>query len=75
MKADAKKIKWLLDNEKQKSIERETGIAQSKLSRIKSGDIKMKNITFEVASTLTEYAEKVLKKEQQNTWHIIQYCI
>lgn len=75
MKADAKKIKWLLDNETQYSIAKETGVAQPKLSRIKSGDIKIKNITFEVASILTEYAEKVLKKDHHNTWQFIQNCI
>lgn len=59
MKADEKKIKQLLANKTQLWVAERTGIAQSKISRIKSGKIKMKNITFEVASKLTELAEEI----------------
>lgn len=59
MKADEEKIKRLLENKAQLWVAERTGIAQSKISRIKSGKIKMKNITFEVASKLTELAEEI----------------
>lgn len=59
MKADEKKIKQLLENKTQVYIAEKTGIAQSKISRIKNGNIKMKNITFEIASKLTELAEEI----------------
>lgn len=58
MKADSKKIKWLLENETQYRIAKETGVAQSKISNLKNGKIKIGNLTFEVASKLTEYAKK-----------------
>lgn len=61
MKADEKKIRKLLDSYTQVYIAENTGIAQSKISRIKSGNIKMKSITFEVASKLTEFAEEIEK--------------
>ncbi|MGG6839136.1 UNVERIFIED_CONTAM: helix-turn-helix domain-containing protein [Streptococcus canis] len=59
MKADEEKIKQLLKNKTQIYIAERTGIAQSKISRIKNGNIKMKNITFEIASKLTELAEEL----------------
>ncbi|CRV18822.1 helix-turn-helix domain-containing protein [Streptococcus equi] len=59
MKADEKKIKQLLENKTQVYIAEKTGIAQSKISRIKNGNIKLKNITFGVASKLTELAEEI----------------
>ncbi|GET81346.1 hypothetical protein Javan172_0060 [Streptococcus phage Javan172] len=59
MKADEGKIKRLLANKTQLWVAERTGIAQSKISRIKNGNIKMKNITFEVASKLTELAEEM----------------
>lgn len=59
MKADEEKIKRLLANKTQLYVAEQTGIAQSKISRIKNGNIKMKNITFEVASKLTELAEEI----------------
>lgn len=61
MKADENKIRKLLDSHTQVYIAENTGIAQSKISRIKSGNIKMKSITFEVASKLTEFAEEIEK--------------
>ena len=64
MKADEKKIRQLLDKHTQVYIAENTGIAQSKISRIKRGNIKMKNITFEVASKLTELAEEINLKEE-----------
>ncbi|MCB2845891.1 helix-turn-helix domain-containing protein, partial [Streptococcus dysgalactiae] len=51
--------KRLLANKTQLYVAERTGIAQSKISRIKNGNIKMKNITFEVASKLTELAEEI----------------
>lgn len=63
MKADSKKIKWLLDNFSQYEISKATGVAQPSLSNIKSGTRKIENLSLKVASKLTEYAEK-LKMEK-----------
>lgn len=65
MKADSKKIKWLLDNFSQYEISRATGVAQPSLSNIKSGTRKIENLSLKVASKLTEYAEE-LKMEKAN---------
>lgn len=61
MKADSKKIKWLLENETQYKISKDTGIAQSKLSSLKNGKIKLGNISLEIASKLTKYSEEIQK--------------
>lgn len=63
MKADEEKIRQLLDSHTQVYIAENTGIAQSKISRIKRGEIDMKNITFEIASKLTKFAEEIQKKQ------------
>ncbi|WP_159720496.1 XRE family transcriptional regulator [Streptococcus halichoeri] len=62
MKADSKKIEWLLDNATQYSIAKATGVTQSKLSSLKNGRIKLGNISLEVASKLTKYSEEIQKK-------------
>lgn len=59
MYADSDKIKWLLENETQYRIAKDTGINQSILSRIVNGDRKIENLTLKVASKLTEYAEEL----------------
>lgn len=63
MKADSKKIKWLLNNFSQYEISKATGVAQPSLSNIKSGTRKIENLSLKVASKLTEYAEE-LKMEK-----------
>lgn len=64
MHADSEKIKKLLEQNSQYHISKETGVNQSILSRVVSGERKIENLTFRVASTLTEYAEKIEKKDQ-----------
>lgn len=59
MKANSKDIEWLLENATQTLIAEKTGIAQSKISRLKNSNIKMKNLTFEVASNLTTFSKKL----------------
>lgn len=56
LKVDTEKIEWLLKNESQYSISKNTGISQSYLSKIINGSKKMENLTVGLASKLTEYA-------------------
>ena len=63
MKADSKKIEWLLQNATQYKIAKETGVAQSALSNIINGKRKIDNLTLIVASKLTKYAEKVMREK------------
>lgn len=72
MKADSKKIKWLLDNFSQYEISRATGVAQPSLSNIKSGTRKIENLSLKVASKLTEYAEELEMKKEQEILDIIK---
>ena len=65
MKADSKKIEWLLQNAKQYHISKETGVAQSALSTILSGKRKIENLTLATSSKLTEYAEKLMKEKKK----------
>lgn len=58
MYADSKLIEWLLENETQYRIAKDTGVTQSKLSELKNKKIKMENLTFGIAATLTEYAKE-----------------
>lgn len=62
MEANSKDIEWLLENATQYMITKETNVPQSKISRLKNGNIKMKNLTFEVASNLTTFSKKLQKK-------------
>lgn len=61
LEADSEDIEWLLQNATQYQISKETGIAQSKLSNLKSGKIKIENLTFKVASDLTDFSKKIQK--------------
>ncbi len=61
MKADKEKIEWLLENETQYRISKETGVAQQTLSNLVIGKRKIENLTLKVASQLTNYAEKLQK--------------
>lgn len=67
MKADSEKIEWLLDNVTQYRIAKETTVNQSVLSRIKSGERKIENLSFTVASELTEYADRILASSREGT--------
>lgn len=62
MEANSKDIEWLLENATQYMIAKETNVPQSKISRLKNGNIKMKNLTFKVASDLTTFSKKLQKK-------------
>ena len=61
MKADKEKIEWLLENETQYRISKETGVAQQTLSNLVIGKRKIENLTLKVASQLTNYAYRVQK--------------
>ncbi|MGC4439948.1 XRE family transcriptional regulator [Streptococcus suis] len=61
MKADKEKIEWLLENETQYRISKETGVAQQTLSNLVIGKRKIENLTLKVSSQLTNYAEKLQK--------------
>lgn len=56
MKVDTGKIKWLLENETQYKISKDTGVAQVTLSGLISGKRKLENLTVTVADKLTEYS-------------------
>lgn len=58
-KVDTDKIEWLLENETQYKISKDTGVAQVTLSGLISGKRKIENLTVKVASKLTEYAEEI----------------
>lgn len=65
LEADSEAIEWLLQNVSQYQISKETGVAQSKLSNLKSGKIKIENLTFKVASDLTKFAKKYKKTSKK----------
>ena len=71
MKANNKDIDWLLENATQYMISKETNVPHSKISRLKNGKIKMENLTFEVASILTDFSKKL----QENSWHYISIAV
>ena len=62
MEANSKDIEWLLENATQYMIAKETNVPQSKISRLKNGNIKMNNLTFKVASDLTTFSKKLQEK-------------
>lgn len=63
MKVDTDKIEWLLKNVTQYRISKDTGVTLSILSRLVKGERKIENLTIKTGSALTEYAEKLQKKE------------
>lgn len=67
MKADSEKIEWLFDNVTQYQISKDTGISQASISRFISGERKLENSTLKVASILTEYADKIKKKQKSES--------
>lgn len=60
MIVDTDLIARLLDARTQIEITSHTGVLQSTLSRIKSGEVKMENLTVGTAHRLTKYALTVL---------------
>ena len=58
MKVDTDKIEWLLKNDTQYNIAKNTGVAQSAISNIINGKRALKNLTIEVGAKLTSYAIK-----------------
>ena len=66
MKADSKLIEWLINNETQYRISKETGISNSTISGLLKGDRKIENLTLKIASKLTDFAKK-LKKIEKNS--------
>ena len=65
-KVDTEKIEWLLKNESQYSISKNTGVSQSYLSKIVNGSKSIENLTVGLASKLTEYALSLQKKRRGN---------
>ena len=61
MKVDTEKIEWLLKNATQYNISKNTGVAQATISNIVNGKRALKNLTIEVGSKLTKYAEQLKK--------------
>lgn len=63
MKVDTEKIEWLLKNATQYNISKNTGVAQATISNIINGKRALKNLTIEVGSILTEYADQLQKQD------------
>ena len=63
MEANSKDIEWLLDNATQYQIAKKTGITQSKISDLKTGKVKIENLSLRIASKLTAFSKKL----QENT--------
>lgn len=66
LKVDTEKIEWLLKNESQYSISKNTGVSQSYLSKIVNGSKSIENLTVGLASKLTEYALSLQEKRRGN---------
>lgn len=63
MKVNTKDIEWLLENETQYRISKETKVHQPILSGLKNGTRKMENLSVMIGDRLTTYAQK-LKREK-----------
>ena len=66
MKVDTDKIEWLFKNATQYNIAKNTGVAQATISNIINGKRELKNLTIEVGSKLTEYAEQLKNMENED---------
>ena len=66
MKVDTEKIDWLLKNATQYNISKNTGVAQATISNIINGKRALKNLTIEVGSKLTKYAEQLKNIENED---------
>lgn len=40
-----------------------TGLQRSLITRLRSGEVKLENVTFQKAMTLYEYSDKILKEQ------------
>lgn len=59
MKADSTLIEELLDsNISGWQIEKDSGVSRTMITRLRNKKAKIKNLTFETASKLTEYKKK-----------------
>lgn len=58
MYVDTELIEWLLENETQYKIAKETGVTQSILSRLSTGERKIENLKVITGAKLTEYAQQ-----------------
>lgn len=58
MYVDTELIEWLLENETQYKISKETGVSQSILSRLSTGERKIENLKIITGVKLTEYAQE-----------------
>lgn len=67
MRVDTDKIKWLLENNTQYRVAKETGVSQSTLSSVINGTRKIENLTIEVGSKLTKYAEELMEQIKEKT--------
>ena len=82
MKVDTEKIEWLLKNATQYNISKNTGVAQATISNIINGKRALKNLTIEVGSILTEYAEqiknyenlKLKKRASDSSLYLYSFC-
>ena len=63
LRADEEKIKLLFEHVSGYRISKETGLAQTGIARFMRGSKPIKNATFETASKLTEYAERLMGDE------------
>lgn len=61
MKADLKKIKWLLENQTAYSISKATGISQTTLGPYKLGNRDYGKMSLQHAIKLTDYANELLR--------------
>lgn len=59
--ADLTKIKWLIENVSGYRIEKETGVSQSTISRLKLGQAKFDNMRLGHAIKMTNYAQSLQK--------------
>ena len=64
LRADEEKIKWLFENYSGYRIAKESGVSQPLIARLINGTRELKNVSFETASKLNEYAEKLQKQEK-----------
>ena len=63
LRADEEKILWLFENYSGYRIAKESGVAQSVVARLIIGDRELKNVSFETASKLSQFAERLEKED------------
>lgn len=70
-KADSNLVYWLLNDSglSKYKISKDVGISEPTLSRIVNGKTPLKEVKFDFAHKLTEYALKVKELEKPNTIH------